>query len=170
MMNGNQGHLSPDRGGCPFYMDQKGGVRVTARQIKFCLAYAGCGNATQSAIEAGYSEKTANEQASRLLANVNIQKYLKELQEQNASKKIADARERQEVLTSIIRQEMEEENIVVEGIGDGCSEAIIKKKKSSHKDVLKAIDLLGRMQGAFENRTTLNVLVPVFGGEDSLED
>lgn len=143
---------------------------MTARQIKFCLAYAGCGNATQSAIEAGYSEKTANEQASRLLANVNIQKYLKELQEQNASKKIADAREMQEVLTSIIRQEMEEENIVVEGIGDGCSEAVIKKKKSSHKDVLKAIDLLGRMQGAFENRTTLNVLAPVFGGEDSLED
>lgn len=162
--------MSPDRGGCPFCMDQKGGVRVTARQIAFCLAYAGSGNATQSAIEAGYSEKTANEQASRLLANVNIQKYLKELQEQNASKKIADAREMQEVLTSIIRQEMEEENIVVEGIGDGCSEAIIKKKKSSHKDVLKAIDLLGRMQGAFENRTTLNVLVPVFGGEDSLED
>lgn len=143
---------------------------MTARQIAFCLAYAGCGNATQSAIEAGYSEKTANEQASRLLANVNIQKYLKELQEQNASKKIADAREMQEVLTSIIRQEMEEENIVVEGIGDGCSEAVIKKKKSSHKDVLKAIDLLGRMQGAFENRTTLNVLVPVFGGEESLED
>ena len=78
-------------------MDQKGGVRVTARQIAFCLAYAGSGNATQSAIEAGYSEKTANEQASRLLANVNIQNYLKELQEQNASKKIADAREMQEV-------------------------------------------------------------------------
>jgi hypothetical protein len=50
------------------------------------------------------------------------------------------------------------------------SEAIIKKKKSSHKDVLKAIDLLGRMQGAFENRATLNVLIPVFGGEDNLED
>ena len=143
---------------------------MTARQIACCLAYAGSGNATQSAIEAGYSEKTANEQASRLLTNVNIQNYLKELQEQNASKKIADAREMQEVLTSIIRQEMEEENIVVEGCGDGVSEAIIKKKKSSHKDVLKAIDLLGRMQRAFENRATLNVLIPVFGGEDNLED
>lgn len=143
---------------------------MTARQIAFCLAYAGSGNATQSAIEAGYSEKTANEQASRLLTNVNIQNYLKELQEQNASKKIADAREMQEVLTSIIRQEMEEENIVVEGCGDGVSEAVIKKKKSSHKDVLKAIDLLGRMQGAFTNQTTLNVMIPVFGGEDNLED
>lgn len=143
---------------------------MTARQIQFCLAYIGSGNATQSAIEAGYSKKTAPEQGARLLTNVNVQNYIKELQEQNASKKIADAREMQEVLTSIIRQEMEEENIVVEGCGDGVSEAIIKKKKSSHKDVLKAIDLLGRMQGAFENRATLNVLIPVFGGEDNLED
>lgn len=143
---------------------------MTARQINFCLAYIGSGNATQSAIEAGYSEKTAPEQGARLLNNVNVQNYIRELQEQNASKKIADAKEMQEVLTSIIRQEMEEENIVVEGCGDGVSEAIIKKKKSSHKDVLKAIDLLGRMQGAFENRATLNVLIPVFGGEDNLED
>ncbi len=143
---------------------------MTARQISFCLAYAGSGNATQSAIEAGYSEKTAYSAGQRLLKNVEVQNYLKELKEQNASNKIADAKEMQEVLTSIIRQEMEEENIVVEGCGDGVSEAVIKKKKSSHKDVLKAIDLLGRMQGAFTNQTTLNVMIPVFGGEENLED
>lgn len=143
---------------------------MTARQISFCLAYAGSGNATQSAIEAGYSEKTAKSQGQRLLTNVDVQNYLKELKDQNASNKIADAKEMQEVLTSIIRQEMEEENIVVEGCGDGISEAVIKKKKSSHKDVLKAIDLLGRMQGAFTNQTTLNVMIPVFGGEENLED
>lgn len=143
---------------------------MTARQISFCLAYAGSGNATQSAIEAGYSEKTAKSQGQRLLTNVDVQNYLKELKDQNASNKIADAKEMQEVLTSIIRQEMEEENIVVEGCGDGVSEAVIKKKKSSHKDVLKAIDLLGRMQGAFTNQTTLNVMIPVFGGEENLED
>ena len=143
---------------------------MTARQIQFCLAYAGSGNATQSAIEAGYSEKTAYSAGQRLLKNVEVQNYLKELQEQSASTKIADAREMQEVLTSIIRQEMEEENIVVEGCGDGVSEAVIKKKKSSHKDVLKAIDLLGRMQGAFSNQSTLNVVIPVFGGEADLED
>lgn len=143
---------------------------MTARQISFCLAYAGSGNATQSAIEAGYSEKSAYSCGQRMLKNAEVQNYLKELQAQNASNKIADAKEMQEVLTSIIRQEMEEENIVVEGCGDGVSEAVIKKKKSSHKDVLKAIDLLGRMQGAFTNQTTLNVMIPVFGGEENLED
>lgn len=153
-----------------FLLGLERGCQVTARQIAFCLAYAGSGNATQSAIEAGYSEKSARSQGQYLLTNPDIQNYLKTLQEEHASKKIADAREMQEVLTSIIRQEMEEENIVVEGCGDGVSEAVIKKKKSSHKDVLKAIDLLGRMQGAFTNQTTLNVMIPVFGGEDNLED
>lgn len=143
---------------------------MTARQIAFCLAYAGSGNATQSAIEAGYSEKTAYSCGQRLLKNVDVQKYLKELTEEHASSKIADAKEMQEVLTSIIRQEMDEENLVIEGCGDGISEAVIRTKKSSHKDVLKAIDLLGRMQGAFSNQTTLQVVVPVFGGEESLED
>lgn len=33
-------------------------------------------NATQAAIRAGYSEKTASEQASRLLINVNVQKVI----------------------------------------------------------------------------------------------
>lgn len=153
-----------------FLLGSERGCQVTARQIAFCLAYAGSGNATQSAIEAGYSEKSARSQGQYLLTNPDIQNYLKTLQEEHASAKIADAREMQEVLTSIIRQEMEEENIVVEGCGDGVSEAVIKKKKSSHKDVLKAIDLLGRMQGAFTNQTTLNVMIPVFGGEDNLED
>lgn len=143
---------------------------MTARQIAFCLAYAKCGNATQSAIEAGYSEKTARSQGQRVLTNVDVQNYLKELHEQNASEKIADAREMQEVLTKIIRQQMEEENIVVEGVGDGISEAKIMTKKSSHKEVLKAVDLLGRMQGAFSNTTNVNVVLPVFGGEDNLED
>lgn len=143
---------------------------MTARQIKFCLAYATNGNATESAKEAGYSAQTARSCGQRLLTNADVQNYLKELAEENASQKIADAKEMQEVLTSIIRQEMEEENIVVEGCGDGVSEAIIKTKKSSHKDVLKAIDLLGRMQGCFDNRSTLNVVLPVFGGEESLED
>ena len=43
------------------------------RQQAFCQEYIIDFNATQAAIRAGYSKKTANEQASRLLTNVNIQ-------------------------------------------------------------------------------------------------
>lgn len=51
-------------------------MKLTAKQQRFCDEYLIDLNATQAAIRAGYSKKTANEQASRLLANVNIQQYL----------------------------------------------------------------------------------------------
>jgi len=46
---------------------------------RFCREYVIDHNGTQAAIRAGYSKKTANEQASRLLANVNILTRVKEL-------------------------------------------------------------------------------------------
>ena len=86
-----------------------------------------------------------------------------------ASDKIADAREIQERLTTILRQELDEEQIVVEGCGEGVSEATVKTRKAQLKDVLKAAELLGKMQGAFDNMK-VEITVPVFGGESDLED
>ena len=143
---------------------------VTPKQERFIQEFIKCGNATQSAINAGYSKKTANEQASRLLAKVNIQKRLKELQEQVKNDKIMDARQMQEVLTSIILQQSEEEVLMVEGCGDGISEVVKKKKTASQADRIKAIQLLARMQGVLDNSAVLNVVLPVFDGEDELED
>lgn len=51
---------------------------LTPKQKCFVEEYLIDLNQTQAAIRAGYSEKTANEQASRLLANVNIQAAIKE--------------------------------------------------------------------------------------------
>ncbi|QIL41015.1 terminase small subunit [Pedobacter sp. HDW13] len=57
---------------------------LTEKQKRFCEEYLIDLNATQAAIRAGYSIKTANEQGARLLANVSIQSYMsgrqKELQ------------------------------------------------------------------------------------------
>lgn len=53
--------------------------QLTPKQELFCREYLKDLNGTQAAIRAGYSEKTANEQASRLLANVNVQKFVAEL-------------------------------------------------------------------------------------------
>lgn len=55
-------------------------MALSAKQIRFCEEYIIDLNGTQAAIRAGYSPKTANEQAARLLANVSIQDKLKELQ------------------------------------------------------------------------------------------
>jgi len=54
---------------------------ITPKQESFARHYVANGfNGTQAAISAGYSEDTANEQAARLLVNVSIQNFIKELQ------------------------------------------------------------------------------------------
>lgn len=52
--------------------------KITEKQKRFADEYLIDLNGTQAAIRAGYSPKTANEQASRLLANVNVQEYIQE--------------------------------------------------------------------------------------------
>ncbi len=49
---------------------------LNARQLMFCEEYLTDLNATQAAIRAGYSEKTAEQTASRLLRNVKVQEYI----------------------------------------------------------------------------------------------
>mgnify|MGYP004472327801 CR=1 FL=1 len=51
-------------------------AKLTEKQQRFCDEYLIDLNATQAAIRAGYSPKTACEQASRLLANVKVQEVI----------------------------------------------------------------------------------------------
>lgn len=53
---------------------------MTDKQERFCEEYMIDLNATQAAIRAGYSPRTANEQAGRLLVNVSIQNRIAQLQ------------------------------------------------------------------------------------------
>lgn len=66
-------------------------AKLTAKQELFCQEYIIDLNATQAAIRAGYSEKTASAQASRLLNNVNITARVKELKDERAEKLELDA-------------------------------------------------------------------------------
>jgi phage terminase small subunit len=52
----------------------------------FCEEYIKDFNGKQAAIRAGYSDKTANEQASRLLTNVNVQLYLGKIKQSISDK------------------------------------------------------------------------------------
>ena len=146
---------------------------LNVKQEAFCLHYAKTGNSTESYKQAGYTAKTANAiyaNANRLLKNDKVKVRLAELAEEMASDKIANIREVQERLTAILRMEQDEEQVVVEGCGDGVSEARTVKRKAQLKDVLKAGELLAKMQGGFDNKLQVEVTVPVFGGDDALED
>lgn len=48
-------------------------MSLNTKQMKFAMEYVKCQNASQAAIRAGYSEKTAGQIGSRLLKNVEIQ-------------------------------------------------------------------------------------------------
>ena len=66
-------------------------ANLTPKQQRFVEEYLIDLNATQSAIRAGYSEKTANEQGSRLLANVSISEAIAEAQNKRTEQTQIDA-------------------------------------------------------------------------------
>lgn len=143
------------------------------KQEKFCLHFAKTGNATESYKQAGYNPKNDNSagaMARKLLQNIKIKERIRELTEEMRSDKIAQAAEMQEILTRIARQEQQEEVVVVEGVEKGITEARIIKKKPSNQDAIKAISQLARMQGVDNGGSTVNVIIPMFGGENDLED
>lgn len=145
-------------------------MALNDKQKQFFKEYIVDANATQSAIRAGYSKKTAYSQGQRLLKNVEGQKYLQELMDEKEKALIADQDEVLKYLTSVLRGESQSTEIVVEGIGDGCSEARTILKEPSEKDRLKAAELLGKRYGLYTDKVQAEVVMPVFGGEDELEE
>ena len=65
--------------------------QLSAKQDRFCQEYVVDCNATQAAIRAGYSKRTANEQGSQLLAKLSIQNRVAELQKPICDKLELDA-------------------------------------------------------------------------------
>lgn len=76
-------------------------VKLTEKQRRFADEYIKSGNATQSAVKAGYSERYANTNASKLLQNTTIKYYIDGVLEEMASKRIMQASEAMELLTSL---------------------------------------------------------------------
>ena len=90
-------------------------MTLNARQTKFAQEYWVTGNGTQSAIKAGYSEKTAYSQANQLLKNVEIQKKIKELEEESRAllqqQFARDAIEARKIMFNIMQDDDAPENV-----------------------------------------------------------
>lgn len=143
---------------------------MTPKQKRFADEYLVDTNATQAAIRAGYSVKTARQQADQLLSKLDIKTYIDEQLQKMQKSTIASAEEVMEYLTSVVRGESRSNEIVVEGIGDGCSEAKLMKKPPSEKDRLKAAELLGKRYSLFTDKTQIDGVIPiVISGGDDLE-
>jgi phage terminase small subunit len=126
---------------------------MNARQKKFCDEYLIDCNATQAAIRAGYSPKTANEQGSKLLNNKSIAACIDKQLEQIHNEKMADAKEVLIYLTAVMRGEHTEQ--VLRLAGDGVQEVI--DIDVSAKERLKAAELIGKRYGLFKDNVSVDL-------------
>ena len=152
-------------------------MALTNKQKRFADEYLVDLNATQAAIRAGYSEKSAGRNADRMMKNDEIKNYIEEQLDRLHNERTADAQEVIEYLTSVLRGESEGEELVNEFQGEGISRAVNVKKKPSEKDKLRAAELLGKRFGIFtdkiENKVTVSdKLADVFAqmGGEALEE
>lgn len=105
-------------------------MKLTDKQKRFCEEYLVDLNATQAAIRAGYKVKTARSQGQRLLTNVDIQRYLSELMKKRSERTGIDA---DTVLEELRR-------------------VALTDAKITGSEKLKALELLGKHIGIFDNR------------------
>ena len=126
------------------------------------------GNATDAAIKAGYSAKTARRVGSENLSKPDIKNYIDEKLKEIESRKIADAAEVMRYLTSVMRNETKEEVPMIVNNGD-WSEVQMVKKDTSIKDRNKAAEMLAKRFGILTDKVSLEI-APVVIKDDVSDD
>lgn len=164
--------------------------KLTDKQQRFVEEYLIDLNATQACIRAGYSVKTANEQGAQNLAKLSIQEAIaKEMAERSKRTGINQDR----VVTELARIafinpqnliDPEDASIKPDATEDdlACIQSVKVKTMDGAKgtsvereiklnDKMKALELLGKHLGMWNDKIDVNVAVPVvICGEDELED
>lgn len=132
-------------------------MKLTLKQQRFADEYIILGNATQAAIKAGYSEKTATKIGAENLTKPDIKAYIDERLAELNDKAIAKQDEILKYLTSVMRGEAMSEIVVVEGEGDGVSCARRVNKLPDEKERLRAAELLGKRYGLFKDKVDMEI-------------
>lgn len=157
----------------PFCYAKKGVLLdgMTAKQRRFCDEYLIDLNATQAAIRAGYSPKTANEQGARLLANVSVQEAIaKAMAERSKRTGISQDRVIQELAriafvnpqnvinpedASVKEDATEDDLACIQSVKvktmDGAKGKSVEREVRLN-DKMKALELLGKHLGMFKDK------------------
>ena len=142
-------------------------TKMTLKQQRFADEYIITGNATQAAIKAGYSKKTAKVIANENLTKPYIKKYIDERLEQLESEKIASQQEVLSYLSSVMRGEMTEQTL--RSVGE--SGQVIAEIDVGAKDRIKAAELLGKRYKLWTDKSEVDVTgTVVFMNEDDIQD
>ena len=134
--------------------------KLNAKQQIFVKEYLIDLNATQAAIRAGYSAKTANEQGSRLLANVSISAAVQEGMKSRAAKLDTSAEKVIEdlgLLRDMCMGRIPVKRTILTDDGDGGKIPIEVNATLFEPSAAKgAIELLGKHHKLFTDKIELN--------------
>lgn len=131
-------------------------ANLTIKQKRFADEYIISGNATQAYIDAGYSAKkrtVAEANARKLLGNNSVKQYLDERMEELKSNSIADQEEVMQYLTSLMRGEENE----TEMINVGNFEQELVEVPVKHSVRKQAAELIGKRYGLWTDKQDVNL-------------
>ena len=128
-------------------------ARMTAKQMRFCDEYLIDLNATQAAIRAGYSKKTAYAIGVENLKKAELKKYIDARMAEKESELIADQDEVLKYLTAVMRGQSVSNVLARDEVG---ADRVIEKPPDE-KEKLKAAELLGKRYGLYKD--TINEVV-----------
>lgn len=126
---------------------------MNARQKRFCDEYLIDCNATQAAIRAGYSPKTAKSIGQENLTKPDLKAYIDEQLERLHNEKTADAQEVLEYFTAVMRGQHTEQTLQL--VGDGVQ--TITDIDVSARERLKAAELIGKRYGMFRDNVNVDL-------------
>ncbi len=139
---------------------------LTEKQKRFIDFYVELGNASEAAIKAGYSKKTAGVVGAENLKKPYLQKAIDERLAELKTKRTADAQEVMEYLTAVMRGKMQEEIVVVLMDADGTTYPKTLKKQVSVASRNKAAEMLAKRFGLQTDKIQLDIKPIVIGGDD----
>lgn len=126
---------------------------LTIKEKAFCREYVKTGNGMQSAIKAGYAEKTARQTAHSLITKPYIKAEIDRLVGRRERKAIADAAEVMEFFTQAMRGEIKDQFGLDASLNDRTKAAQELAKRTI--DIDKKIEL--SKQGIADN--TINIKI-----------
>lgn len=115
-------------------------IKLKPKELIFAEEWLKTTNATQSAIKAGYSERTAYSAGSRLLKKVDVKQYIDERLAEMKENSIADTDEVMQFLSSTMRGDIPDQF--------GLDPAL--------NDRLKAAELIGKRYKLFTDKQEIS--------------
>ncbi|NHI68997.1 terminase small subunit [Lactococcus garvieae] len=114
-------------------------MKLTEKQKKFADFYIKLGNATQAALDAGYSKRTAYSQGQRLLKNVEVKRYIEQRMEEISNERIMSAKEAIILISDIANGNITERVVVSTPVGveEVDKPPDLKTRMMAAKEILK---------------------------------